>query len=178
MCLDIKKIWKFSYIFVEGIFFFTQPGVLHLLDIFQPRPFLRKKLSLTLSQNGLKGPILPLLVCAQTLSPVQGVLMQNGLILLFLLLLKGLFYTFCKRNIIVLYNEIQRVFGSNLKSQLIFLFSLFLLLFMSLTALFGTIHKSHCTISNNFYLYLQYFQQKIFIFSKISESQTDPYSIK
>ena len=61
-----------------------------------------------------------------------------------------------------------------LKSQLILLFSLFLLLFMGLTALFGTIHGSHCTISTNFYLYLQYFQQKIFSFSKISGSQTDP----
>ena len=38
---------------------------------------------------------------------------------------------------------------------------------------FGTIHGSHCTISANFYLYLQYFQQKNFSFSKISRSQTD-----
>ena len=42
--------------------------------------------------------------------------------------------------------------------QLILLFSLFLLLFMGLTALFGIIHGSHCTISANFYFYLQYFQ--------------------
>ena len=133
MCLDIKKIWRFSYIFVEGLFFYyfiififtfyTQPHVLHLLDIFQPRPFLRRKLSLTLLQNGLKGPILLLPVYAQTLSPVQGVLMRNGLILLFLLLLKGLFYTFYRRNIILLYNEIQCVFGFNLKSHLILLFN-------------------------------------------------------
>ena len=40
------------------------------------------------------------------------------------------------------------------------------------TALFGTIHRFHCTISANFYLYLQYFQQKIFNFSKINGSQT------
>ena len=33
---------------------------------------------------------------------------------------------------------------------------LFLLLFMSSTALFGTIHGSYCIISANFYLYLQY----------------------
>ena len=52
--------------------------------------------------------------------------------------------------------------------QLILLFSLFLLLFMGSTALFSTIHESHCTISANFYLYLQYFQQKVFSFSKIS----------
>jgi len=30
---------------------------------------------------------------------------------------------------------------------------------MGFTAPFGTIHGSHCTISTNFYLYLQYFQQ-------------------
>ena len=42
------------------------------------------------------------------------------------------------------------------------------------TAFFSTIHRSHCTISSNFYIYLQYFQQKIFNFSKISGSQTDP----
>ena len=40
-------------------------------------------------------------------------------------------------------------------------------------ALFDTIHESHYTISANFYLYLQYFQQKVFNFSKISGSQTD-----
>ena len=61
-------------------------------------------------------------------------------------------------------------FGSKLKSQLILLFSLFLLLFMDHIALFGTIYGSHCFISANFYLYLQYFQQKIFCFSKISRS--------
>ena len=44
---------------------------------------------------------------------------------------------------------------------------------MGLTALFGTIHGSHYTISANFYLYLQYFQQKVFNFSKISD-QTYP----
>ena len=66
------------------------------------------------------------------------------------------------------------VFGSKLKSQLILLFSLFLLLFMGLIALFDTIYESHCTISVNFYLYLQYFQQKVFNFSKISGFQTNP----
>ena len=60
--------------------------------------------------------------------------------------------------------------------QPILLFSLFLLLFMSLTALFNTIHRSHCVISANFYLYLQYFQQKVFSFSKISGSQTNSIS--
>ena len=45
---------------------------------------------------------------------------------------------------------------------------------MSLTALFGTIYESHYNILVNFYLYLQYFQQKIFNFNKISKSQTHP----
>jgi len=45
---------------------------------------------------------------------------------------------------------------------------------MGLIALFDTIYRSYCTILTKFYLYLQYFQQKIFSFSKISRSQTDP----
>ena len=65
-------------------------------------------------------------------------------------------------------------FGKNYFWQLILLFNLFLLLFISPTAIFDTIYGSHCTISINFYFYLQYFQQKIFNFSKISESRTNP----
>ena len=64
-------------------------------------------------------------------------------------------------------------FGKNYFCQLILLFSLFLLLFMNLTAFFGTIHGSHYIILANFYFYLQYFQQKVFIFNKISGPQTD-----
>jgi len=41
---------------------------------------------------------------------------------------------------------------------------------MGPTTLFDTIHGSHYTISANFYLNIQYFQQKIFSFSKISGS--------
>ena len=41
------------------------------------------------------------------------------------------------------------------------------------TILFGIIHESHYTISTNFYLYLQYFQQKVFNFNKINGFQTD-----
>ena len=52
-----------------------------------------------------------------------------------------------------------------LKNQLILQFSLFLLLFIGPTTLFGTIYGSSCTISVNFYLYLQYFQQKVFSFT-------------
>ena len=48
---------------------------------------------------------------------------------------------------------------------------------MGLTALFNTIHRLHCTISTNFYFYLQYFQQKKINFNKISESQTDTYCL-
>ena len=69
------------------------------------------------------------------------------------------------------------VFGSSLKNQLILLFNLFLLLFIGPTALFSTIYEFYCTILVNFYLYLQYFQQKIFSFSKINESQTNPISM-
>ena len=45
---------------------------------------------------------------------------------------------------------------------------------MDFTALFGTIHGFYCTILANFYFYLQYFQQKVFSFSKISGFQIDP----
>ena len=33
-----------------------------------------------------------------------------------------------------------------------------MVLFMDLTALFGIMRGPHCTISTNFYLYLQYFR--------------------
>ena len=64
-------------------------------------------------------------------------------------------------------------FGMDYFCQFLLLFSLFLLLFMGLTALFGIIHGSHCTILTNFYLYLNYFQQKKSRFSKISKFQID-----
>ena len=54
---------------------------------------------------------------------------------------------------------------------------IFLSIYFTIQFIFATIHRSHCTISANFYLYLQYFQQKVFSFSKISRSQTDPMSI-
>ena len=45
---------------------------------------------------------------------------------------------------------------------------------MSFIALFDIIYGSQCTILANFYLYyLQYFEQKVFNFNKISESQID-----
>ena len=65
-------------------------------------------------------------------------------------------------------------FGKNYFCQLILLFDLFLLLFIDLTALFGIIHRFYCIILVNFYLYLQYFQQKNFNFNKISGSPMDP----
>ena len=55
----------------------------------------------------------------------------------------------------------------------LFYYNLFLLLFISFTALFDTIHRSYCTILVNFYLYLKYSQQKVFSFNKISGFQTD-----
>ena len=63
-----------------------------------------------------------------------------------------------KKNAFLSQSQTQCVFGSSLKSQLILLFNLFLLLFIGPTALFSTIHEFHCTISINFYLYLQHFQ--------------------
>ena len=39
---------------------------------------------------------------------------------------------------------------------------------MDLTTFFDTIHGFYCTISTNFYFYLQYFQQQVFNFSKIN----------
>lgn len=62
---------------------------------------------------------------------------------------------------------------SKLNSQLILLFDLLLLLFISSTVFFGTIHESYCIISVNFNIYLQYFQQNVFSFSKVISSQTD-----
>ena len=53
---------------------------------------------------------------------------------------------------------IKCAFGNRLKIKIILLFSLFLLLFMGSTTIFGTIHGLYCTISINFYFYLQYFQ--------------------
>ena len=46
--------------------------------------------------------------------------------------------------------------------------------YFTIQLIFDTIHGSYCTISSNFYIYLQYFQQKIFSFSNISGSQIDP----
>ena len=48
---------------------------------------------------------------------------------------------------------------NRIKIKIILLFSLFLLLFIDLTTHFDISHKPHCTISTNFYIYLQYFQQ-------------------
>ena len=61
--------------------------------------------------------------------------------------------------------------NSKLKSQFILLFSLFFLLFTNSIVLFDIIHKFYCTISTNFYLYLQYFQQKVLNFNKINGLQ-------
>ena len=41
-------------------------------------------------------------------------------------------------------------FGIGLRNQLFLLFNLFLLLFMGSITLFGTIHRSYCTISVTF----------------------------
>ena len=49
------------------------------------------------------------------------------------------------------------LFGKIIFTSLFYCLVYFLQLFMGLNALFVTINKSHCTISANFYLYLQYF---------------------
>ena len=46
----------------------------------------------------------------------------------------------------------------NEKLKLFYYLIFFFLLFMYLIVFFDTIHRSHCTISTNFYFYLQYFQ--------------------
>ena len=68
-----------------------------------------------------------------------------------------LFYLLSQKKKKKKYRQIKCSFGTKLKSHFILLFNLFLLLFMGLTALFYIIHKSHCTISANFYFYIQYF---------------------
>ena len=55
-------------------------------------------------------------------------------------------------------NQIKCLFGKYYFCQLILLFNLFLLLFMSLIAFLGTIHGLYCIISANFYFQLLYFQ--------------------
>ena len=65
-------------------------------------------------------------------------------------------------------------FGSKLKKLAYFIIQLIFATIHGSTVLFGTIYKPHCTISVNVYLYSQYFQQKIFNFSKISDSSIDP----
>ena len=58
----------------------------------------------------------------------------------------------------VIFNFYEHYASVWIEMKIILLFSLFLLLFMGHTTLFGTIHGSYCTILINFYLYLQYFR--------------------
>ena len=58
----------------------------------------------------------------------------------------------------VIFNFYEHYASIWIEMKIILLFSLFLLLFMGHTTLFGTIHGSYCTILTNFYLYLQYFR--------------------
>ena len=83
----------------------------------------------------------------------------------------------CKCKTQIQFTLLKCPFGKNNFCQLILICNLFLVLFMGFIALFGIIHGSHYTISTNFYLYLQYFQQKVFSFSKINKSQTDLKSV-
>ena len=65
------------------------------------------------------------------------------------------------------------VFGLQWKIKIISLFNLFLLLFMSPIALFGTIHRLYCTISTNFYLCT--FNNNFSVLKKKSDIQTHLY---
>ena len=69
----------------------------------------------------------------------------------------------------LLLRDYTYAFGSSLKNWFILLFSLFSLIFIGTTVIFGTINESHCTILTNFYI--SYSQQKNFSFNKISGSQ-------
>ena len=75
-------------------------------------------------------------------------------------------HTFFSFHFLLLFSShIQRncqvAFGNGLKIELILLFSFI----HGLTSFFGTIHESYCTILVNFYIYLEYFQQKVFSFN-------------
>ena len=67
--------------------------------------FLRRNLGLTLSWNLLWGSILPLPICVQTLSPIKGALLQNGLILPFYCHIRGCSPLFAKGTFILLCNK-------------------------------------------------------------------------
>ena len=75
--------------------------------------------------------------------------------ILFQLTFTFIYSTFNKKILVLAkLTDSKCVFSKNYFCQLILLFSLFLLLFMSLTALFDTIHGSYGIISANFYFYL------------------------
>ena len=112
--------------------------------------------------------------CYYSWTPLHFLVLFMGLTVLFQLTFTFIYSIFNKK--IFSFNKINGSqtdpkcwFGKKLFFQFILLFSLFLLLFMGLTAFIGTIHGSHYIISTNFYLYLQYFQQNFFNFCKISE---------
>ena len=88
-----------SYKLVGVVFLLLIPQihVFMLLDNFYSRLFLRRKLGLTLPRNGLQGPILPLPVCAQTLSPKsKGQYCKLGLY--FVPIAKGTFLQLLSQN--------------------------------------------------------------------------------
>ena len=81
-----------------------------------------------------------------------------GPTILFQLIFTFIYSTFSKKFLVLaIKTDSKCVFGKNYFCQLILLFSLFLLLCMSLTVFFDTIHGSYGIISANFYFYLQYF---------------------
>ena len=66
------------------------------------------------------------------------------------------------------------IFHKIVKYEVYVWLAYFLLTYFTIQLIFCTIHESHYTILTNIYLYLQYFQQNVFSFNKISGFQTNP----
>ena len=64
----------------------------------------------------------------------------------------------CRRDLLWTKIVIEYEFGFKFKNELILLFNLFLLLFISLITFFDIIYKFYYIILANFYLYIYYFQ--------------------
>lgn len=73
---------ELGFMLVLRVFFTPQTLVLILLNKFQNVFLLRKKLSLTLLQNGLQSHFATISLCINIKSKVQGAILQNGLGLL------------------------------------------------------------------------------------------------
>ena len=104
--------------------------------------------------------------CSQGLQPLYSGKKKNRS--------HGTIYTF-KNYFVIVFSVFSKIscIQTDFVWQRLFLPAYFIIQFI-----FDTIYRSHRTISANFYFYLQYFQQKVFSFSKISGFQMDPKTIK